>query len=168
VDEKYRAPDLDRLAMLPHYGCNSASAIFVAQAQCLGQRNCTIDVNFNNTFEWEETANGPCAEGLISHRGSSVTCSVKLDSPSSNFTLCPADIGERRFVVRGICDSQAFTMDGEKEEQDRAEYALACSVLDAMATLVVFLTVVWMASREAAAVWASDVQYCSADDYTLR
>ena len=134
MDEKYRAPDLDRLAMLPHYGCNSASAIFVAQAQCLGQRNCTIDVNFNNTFEWEETANGPCAEGLISHRGSSVTCSVKLDSPSSNFTLCPADIGERRFVVRGICDSQAFTMDGENSNQGAARAASHESFMDALAT----------------------------------
>ena len=111
MDEKYRAPDLDRLAMLPHYGCNSASAIFVAQAQCLGQRNCTIDVNFNNTFEWEETENGPCAEGLVTHRGSSVTCSVKLDSPSSNFTLCPKEREDMRFVVRGICDSRAFTFD---------------------------------------------------------
>jgi hypothetical protein len=48
-----KSPDLDDLAMIPHYGCNSASAMFIAQAACLGNTNCTIDVNFNNTFEWE-------------------------------------------------------------------------------------------------------------------
>ena len=75
---------------------------------------------------------------------------------------------ERRFVVRGICDSQVFTFDGEKKEQDRAQYALACSWLDALGTLIVFGIVIWMADREEAAVWEADVQYCSADDFTLR
>jgi hypothetical protein len=71
--------------MIPDPGCNSASAQFIAQASCLGQTNCTIDVKQNSTFQWEETATAPCGEGLIDKR----QCYVGLLSPNSNFTTCP-------------------------------------------------------------------------------
>jgi hypothetical protein len=105
-----QVPEFDELAFLPRPDCNSASAQFVVQAQCLNQRNCTLDVKSNVTYEWTVSDTAPCAEGLQQWDPKLKThsCFTSLQSPASNFSNCPAQLADRRLMVRGLCSETVF------------------------------------------------------------
>jgi len=164
IDPVNHWPDFTDLAFVPTPGCNSASAQFIAQAACLGRQNCTIEVSANQTFHWEESARAPCGEGTLVNR----ECSVSLNSPSSNFTTCPEDPEELRFIARAVCASNSFAWSPGGPKQSRISWNKVCSYIDACCTFIIFAMVLWMADKEQAAVIEADMAFASADDFTLR
>jgi len=46
-------PDFSDLLPADNVGCHSQSVQYVANARCLGQKNCTLDVSGNRTYEWD-------------------------------------------------------------------------------------------------------------------
>ena len=77
-------PDFNDLAFVPSPGCNSASAQFLVQAQCLNQHNCTLDVKSNVTYQWTVTPTAPCAEGTqVRLRSTRCACARSNGSSTS-------------------------------------------------------------------------------------
>jgi hypothetical protein len=193
IDSKTKAPIFDELAVLPDPGCNSGSAQFIAQAVCLNQPSCTLDVTTNVTFSWEITPNAPCNGGgeamsELDDKGRAVLkCYASFETAYSNFVNCTESSAlsslsssssrsssgprqQRRLLVRGQCGEASFSMPWARwaGTQTRALWAWWCAFLDACLTLALFVVVLWLKHKEVTAITDQDRERCRADDYTVR
>ena len=77
-------------------------------------------------------------------------CTTAYDSPSSNFTDCPALTADRRLIVRAQCGQEEFKADNfdNGKRQKRQYWGQVVSYLDACMTLIIFWVVLWMAEKE--------------------
>jgi hypothetical protein len=171
-----RQVNLDSLAGVPNPMCNSGSAQFIAQAFCLNQGNCTIDVLANNTYSWEVAPERPCGEGVyvwdryINAGQGGLICTTTLSSATSNYTDCP-DESKRRFFVRGQCGVADFSIPYYEEGQighSREMFGKFASWLDALIVGGLFVVCLWLSEKQLKSIVENDVGRCSVDDYTLR
>jgi hypothetical protein len=165
-------PDFSDLLPADNVGCHSQSVQYVANARCLGQKNCTLDVSGNRTYEWDiETISvlGNDIELGCGGDSNALNCSVTLNQ--GNFSECDPKYGakkdgEYKMFVVGTCWSNTMTVNGKT--YPKKNVAMTFAYLDAFMIAVLMLLIDWVKRRELDEVEEHDASRCTAADFTVR
>jgi hypothetical protein len=166
-------PDFSDLLPADAGACHSQSVQYVANALCLGQKNCTFEVAGNRTYAWDVATISVLGNDVELGCGGSddavLNCSVTLDQ--GNFTSCNPKYGDKKdgtfklFVV-GTCWSDTMTVNGAT--YSKTNVAMTFAYLDAFMIAVLMVLIDWVKRRELDEVEEQDASRCTAADFTVR
>jgi hypothetical protein len=170
-------PDFTDLLPARTPGCDSDTAQYIANEECLGQSNCTLVVRNNKTYEWDvrnvKILGKTTRLGCGNSSSASSYCSVKLGSSSSNFTTCdrdssyPANKGSGlKMMVVATCWSDTVVVN--KTEYKKTNVAIFLASADAFMVAVLMYLIYWLKQKESDDVEKQDQQRVTAADFTMR
>jgi len=164
--------DFNDLLPADKVGCHSQSVQYIANARCLGQKNCTLDVSSNRTYEWDIETISVLGNDIELGCGGDLgdlSCSVTLDQ--GNFSDCDPKYGDKKngeykmFVV-GTCWSNTMTVNDHTYR--KRDVAMTFAYLDAFMIAVLMLLIDWIKRRELDEVEEHDASRCTAADFTVQ
>ena len=141
--DKNKAPDFSELVPSPRAGCNSATAQYIAQGYCVGEKSCEITNTVNETYSWTSTNYRPCINGATN--GS--TCRSSLVTAAGNFTQC-ASSSERSLIMRALCYAPTLQVEWLGIDEKKTAVGKTVSYIDSFVTLMLLFCVLWMNKKE--------------------
>jgi hypothetical protein len=190
------APDFSSLSIQPNFGCNSLTAPFILSALCEGKSDCTIPLDPSHIFtipvdgitaklpsDWPLHLTALCQSLFISNKIQ--YCNTTLQYGGS-FDECGGNVGQNgvngvngytykngilrnNLLFEAVCITELVQLGSvtSKTYFSTNQLLFIAAMLDGLSIFVFFLGVSWIRFQIEKETLSSDLDQCTASDYTI-